>query len=67
MKRTLLVTLAVLLAGCCCTRVVQYRQVVATPVVTTTWVTAPAVVQPVIVYPYSQGPVDVSTTTVDYY
>lgn len=46
----------VFLSGCCCTTaVVRYRTVVA------------PVVEPVMVYPYSQGPIDVTTTTIDYY
>ncbi|KTD65134.1 hypothetical protein Lsha_0503 [Legionella shakespearei DSM 23087] len=48
-------------AGCCCTtaEVVEYRQVTLTPV-------AP-VVQPVIYDVYAPGPLDVTTTTIDFY
>ncbi len=56
MKWIILFGAVVLMAGCCCTRVVAYRQVAVAPVV-----------EPVLIYPYSQGPIDVTTTTIDYY
>lgn len=58
MKWIILIGTVTMMAGCCCvnTEVVEYRQVAIAPVV-----------EPVMVYPYSQGPVDVTTTTIDYY
>ena len=58
MKWIILIGTVVLMAGCCCTstEIIQYRQVSVAPVV-----------EPVYVYPYSQGPIDVTTTTIDYY
>ncbi|MCE0722734.1 MULTISPECIES: hypothetical protein [Legionella] len=74
---------SVVLAGCCCTsgvtyytpaytpvyaRTVTYRPVAVRPVVTpvVTRVVTP-VVQPVTVYSYPVGPLDVTTTTIDFY
>ena len=57
MKWIVLLSAVVLMAGCCCTgSVVTYRSVAVAPVI-----------EPVLVYPYSQGPIDVTTTTIDYY
>ena len=57
MKWILLIASVVLMAGCCCTTtdVIAYRQVTVTPVV-----------EP-IVYTYPQQPLDVTTTTIDFY
>ncbi|WP_018578516.1 hypothetical protein [Legionella shakespearei] len=61
MKWILLIGITLMAAGCCCTtaEVVEYRQVTLTPV-------AP-VVQPVIYDVYAPGPLDVTTTTIDFY
>lgn len=56
MKWIILFLTLIFVSGCCCTRVVAFRQVTVAPVV-----------EPVMVYPYSQGPIDVTTTTIDYY
>ncbi|CAM4502539.1 MAG: hypothetical protein LEGION0403_FIIPPAGN_02565 [Legionella sp.] len=56
MKWIVLLGVVVFMSGCCCTQVVAYRQVAVTPVV-----------EPVMVFPYRQGPIDVTTTTIDYY
>jgi hypothetical protein len=56
MKWMILIGTVVFMAGCCCTtQVVEYRRTIY------------PVVEPVLVYPYSQGPIDVTTTTIDYY
>lgn len=61
MKWIFLLGTVVLMTGCCCTTgVVAYRQVAVVPVV------AP-VIEPAMVFPYSNGPIDVTTTTIDYY
>jgi len=59
MKWIMLIGIIGLMAGCCCTNtteVVQYRQVAVAPVV-----------EPVIIDQYNPGPIDVTTTTVDFY
>lgn len=57
MKWIILIGTVVFMAGCCCTtEVVAFRRVVVAPVV-----------EPAMVFPYSQGPIDVTTTTIDYY
>ena len=56
MKWIVLIGALVLMTGCCCTRVVAFRPVAVVPVI-----------EPVMVFPYSQGPIDVTTTTIDYY
>lgn len=57
MKWMILIGAVLFMAGCCCTtQVVQYRQVAIAPVI-----------EPVMIFPYSQGPIDVTTTTIDYY
>lgn len=58
MKWTIMIAIAVLTTGCCCnsTQVVQYRQVTVAPVV-----------EPVILDVDYPGPLDVTTTTIDYY
>ena len=56
MKWMMLVGAVLVMTGCCCTRVVEYRRVAVAPVV-----------EPVLIFPYSQGPIDVTTTTIDYY
>ncbi len=59
MKWTLLIAVVLLTTSCCTYRtaeVVQYRQVVVAPVVET------------VMYDYyDPGPLDVTTTTVDFY
>ncbi|KTD40843.1 hypothetical protein [Legionella parisiensis] len=80
MKWIILLGSVVLMAGCCCTSGVTYytpsytpvyaRTVTYKPVVTyrpvVTRVVTP-VVQPVTVYSYPVGPLDVTTTTIDFY
>ena len=57
MKWTMLIGVILLTTGCCCsTQVVQYRQVTVAPVV-----------EPVILDVDYPGPIDVTTTTIDYY
>lgn len=56
MKWIIILGSVLFISGCCCNRVVAYRQVAVAPVV-----------EPVLVFPYSQGPIDVTTTTIDYY
>ncbi len=56
MKWIILFGSVVLMAGCCCTNVVAYRPVAVTPVV-----------EPVAIYAYPVGPLDVTTTTIDFY
>ena len=69
MKGILLLAITFIATGCCCTnQYVQYRSVAVAPVavrpVVRPVIVAP-VVEPVIVgYP---GPMDVTTTTIDYY
>lgn len=65
MKSILLAGVALLTTGCCCntTEVVQYKRVMPVTKVVTKVVSP--VVQPVIV-DYVQ-PVDVTTTTIDFY
>lgn len=56
MKWIMLIGITFILSSCCCTnRVVQYRQVVV----------APVVVEPVILGDLE--PIDVTTTTIDFY
>lgn len=71
------ITLLLTACGCCTsTGLVEYRQVsykptvVATPVVTTRVVAAPVVATPVYYDPVTiidDDPIDVTTTTIDYY
>lgn len=57
MKWIILLGTVTFMTGCCCTtQVVQYRRVAIAPVI-----------EPVMVFPYSNGPIDVTTTTIDYY
>ncbi len=59
MKWILLIAIALLTTGCCCvpsTAIVQYRQVTVAPVV-----------EPVVLDVDYPGPLDVTTTTIDYY
>lgn len=56
MKWIVLLAIAALTTGCCCNQVVQYRQVTVAPVV-----------EPVILDVDYPGPIDVTTTTIDYY
>jgi hypothetical protein len=65
MKSIILAGVALLTVGCCCTNteVVQYRRVMPVTKVVTRVVSP--VIQPVIV-DYVQ-PVDVTTTTIDFY
>lgn len=58
MKWILLIGVTLLGAGCCCTtaEVVEYRRVTVAPVV-----------QPVLVDVFEPGPLDVTTTTIDFY
>ncbi|CEG57880.1 exported protein of unknown function [Legionella fallonii LLAP-10] len=59
MKWIVLIGIAVLASGCCCvtsSEIVQYRQVTVAPVV-----------EPVILDVDYPGPLDVTTTTIDYY
>ncbi|MGL5741768.1 MAG: hypothetical protein ACRCXC_04070 [Legionella sp.] len=60
MKWIRLVVSIVFMAGCCCTNVVAYRPVLVIPVVS-------QVIEHVRVYAYPQGPLDVTTTTIDFY
>ncbi|MCL9684805.1 hypothetical protein [Legionella maioricensis] len=60
MKGIIILGIVLLTAGCCCTTV-QYRQVTVAPVAI-----AP-VVEPVILSADYPGPLDVTTTTIDYY
>ncbi|KTC82688.1 hypothetical protein [Legionella cherrii] len=76
MKWIILLGSMALMVGCCCNTVyytpayapavvtykpvVSYRPVVVRPAVT-------PVVQPVTVYSYPVGPLDVTTTTIDFY
>lgn len=55
MKWVMLTAVSFILSGCYTTRVVEYREVAVTPVV----------VEPVSFGP--QGPMDVTTTTIDFY
>ncbi|CAM2958893.1 hypothetical protein [Legionella worsleiensis] len=58
MKWIFLVTIAILSSGCVCTstEVIAYRQVTVAPVVET------------VMFDYNQpGPIDVTTTTIDFY
>jgi hypothetical protein len=61
MKGIIILGIILLTAGCCCTstQLVQYRQVTVAPVV--------PVVEPVILSADYPGPLDVTTTTIDYY
>ena len=79
MKWIILLGTAVFMAGCCCTTsVTTYRPVVYKPVarcgvvmgcrnVAVMPVAVAPVVEPVLMYPYGDGPIDVTTTTIDYY
>lgn len=75
MKWIILLGSVVLMTGCCCTNGVTYYTPAYTPVyartvtyrpVAVTRVVTP-VVQPVRVYSYPVGPLDVTTTTIDFY
>lgn len=63
MKWIALTPFVILLTACCCgkTGVVEYQRVTYTPTV----VAAPVYYDPVTVV--SEDPVDVTTTTIDYY
>jgi hypothetical protein len=57
MKWLILIGFSLIAAGCCSTtEIVQYRQVTVAPVV-----------EPVILDVDYPGPLDVTTTTIDYY
>lgn len=56
MRWIILIGAVVVMAGCCCTRIVAVRPVPVAPVV-----------EPVMIFPYSPGLIDVTTTTIDYY
>jgi hypothetical protein len=58
MKWTILIGIALLTSACVCstTEIVQYRQVTVVPVV-----------EPVVLDVDYPGPLDVTTTTIDYY
>ena len=58
MKWIILIGVTLIAAGCCCssTEIVQYRQVTVAPVV-----------EPVVLDIDYPGPLDVTTTTIDYY
>lgn len=60
MKGIIILGIILLTTGCCCTNV-QYRQVTVAPVVVS------PVVEPVILSADYPGPLDVTTTTIDYY
>lgn len=63
MKWIMLIGVTLFAAGCCCTSAeyVEYRQVTVAPVV------AAPVVQPVILDVDNPEPLDVTTTTIDFY
>lgn len=67
MKWIMLMCVGLLTAGCCCNNVgvVTYRQVAVVPVVSFRQVAVAPVIEPVI-YSYSE-PLDVTTTTIDFY
>jgi hypothetical protein len=56
MRLILLIGVAVLMSGCCFTSAIMCRQL-----------DSATVVEHFVRYPYSQGPVDVTTTTIDFY
>lgn len=71
MKRITYLGVAFLLTGCCCTgpEVVGYQQVGVVrghPVLAPVLAPGP-VVQPAVLGVYYPGPIDVTTTTIDYY
>lgn len=63
MKWIILLSMAALLMGCCCTDVVEYKQVNVARVAPVRVVSP--VIEPVLV-DYVE-PVDVTTTTIDFY
>jgi hypothetical protein len=73
MKWIIVAPIIILLTACaCCTNrdVVAYRSVTFRPAVVTTAVVAPVVTTPVYYDPVTivdDSPIDVTTTTVDYY
>jgi len=56
MRAIILIVIAVLLSSCCFTSAIRCRQL-----------DSATVSEHFIVYPYSQGPIDITTTTIDFY
>lgn len=68
MKWIALIGITLIIAGCCCTgpEVVGYQQVGVAPVLAPVIAPAP-VIEPVVLGVGYPGPIDVTTTTIDYY
>jgi hypothetical protein len=56
MKWIILLGVAVLLSGCCFQSAILCQEYASA-----------TVVEPFMVYPYNNGPINVTTTTIDYY